>query len=304
MKRNTQASSERRTGRRNFLLQTSCLLAGAGIGCLTREPAAADSEDPAVPLLRIGLLTDLHYADKPAAGSRHYRDSRAKLAAAGKQFAEAKTDLVIQLGDSIDTATSLDAEKEALRNIHAEFAAIPAPRHYVLGNHCVSALTKADFLEIVGQPKSFYSFDLNQHHIVILDACFRSDGVAYGGVKFDWGDANVPPDEIEWLRKDLQQTSLPTIVFVHQRLDVAPPYGVKNAPELRRILEDSKRVLAVFQGHDHRGDVRLIDAIRYCTLRAMIEGAGLDNNAFAILDVLPGGELRLTGFGKQPSYRW
>ncbi|HPM82665.1 MAG TPA: metallophosphoesterase [Candidatus Anammoximicrobium sp.] len=304
MKRNSQASSDRRTGRRDFLLQTGCLLAGAGIGCLTRESAAADSEDPAVPLLRIGLLTDLHYADKPAAGSRHYRDSRAKLAAAGKRFAEAKTDLVIQLGDSVDTATSLEAEKEALRNIHAEFAAIPAPRHYVLGNHCVSALTKADFLEIVGQPKSFYSFDLNQHHIVILDACFRSDGVAYGGVKFDWGDANVPPEEIEWLRNDLQQTSLATIVFVHQRLDVAPPYGVKNAPELRRILEESKRVLAVFQGHDHRGDVRVINGIHYCTLRAMVEGAGLDNNAFAILDVLPGGELRLTGFGKQPSYRW
>jgi len=128
--------------------------------------------------------------------------------------------------------------------------------------------------------------------------------VAYGGVKFDWGDANVPPEEIEWLRNDLQQTSLATIVFVHQRLDVAPPYGVKNAPELRRILEESKRVLAVFQGHDHRGDVRVINGIHYCTLRAMVEGAGLDNNAFAILDVLPGGELRLTGFGKQPSYRW
>lgn len=304
MKRNIQASSERGTDRRGFLHQTGCLLAGAGISGLTRELAAADHEAPSVPLLRIGLVTDLHYADKPAAGSRHYRDSRAKLEAAGKQFALAKTDLVIQLGDSIDTATSLDAEKEALRCIHAEFAAIPAAHHYVLGNHCVSALSKADFLEIVGQPKSFYSFDLNKHHIIILDACFRSDGVAYGGVKFDWGDSNVPPEELEWLRHDLQQTSLPTLVFVHQRLDVAPPYGVKNAPEIRRFLEESKRVLAVLQGHDHHGDERVINGIRYCTLRAMVEGAGLDNNAFAMLDVLPGGELRLSGFGKQPSYRW
>jgi len=304
MKRDLQAATGRRPDRRGFLHQTGCLLAGAGIGWLKREAAAAETEDPAAPLLRIGLVTDLHYADKPAAGSRHYRDSRFKLAAAGKQFAEAKTDLVIELGDFIDTATSLDAEKDALRCIHAEFAAIPGRHHCVLGNHCVSALTKADFLGIVGQPRSFYSFDLAGHHIVILDACFRSDGVAYGGNKFDWGDANVPPEEIEWLRSDLKQTVDPTIVFVHQRLDVAPPYGVKNATEIRGLFEESKRVLAVFQGHDHHGDMRVINGIRYCTLRAMVEGPGQDNNAYAILDVLPGGALRLTGFGKQPSHRW
>lgn len=304
MKRNIQTSSARRTGRRNFLLQTGCVLAGAGSSCLTRKVAAANHEDPAAPLLRIGLVTDLHYADKPPAGSRHYRDSRAKLAATGKQFAEAKTDLVIELGDFIDTAASLEAEKDALRCIHAEFAAISGQHHCVLGNHCVSALTKPDFLEIVGQPKSFYSFDFAKHHIIVLDACFRSDGVAYGGVKFDWGDANLPAGEIEWLRGDLKQTTHPTIVFLHQRLDVAPPYGVKNAAEIRGLFEESKHVPAVFQGHDHHGDLRVINGIRYCTLRAMVEGPGQDNNAFAILDVLPGGALRLTGFGKQPSYRW
>jgi alkaline phosphatase len=280
------------------------LLAGAGAGWLTRDGAAADADDPAAPLLRIGLLTDLHYADKPTAGSRHYRDSPAKLAAAREQFALAKTDFVLELGDFIDSASSLEAEKGFLRRIHAEFAAIPGPRHYALGNHCVSALTKPDFLEIVGQAKSFYSFDVAQHHFVILDACYRSDGVPYGGNKFDWGDANVPPAEIEWLRSDLQQTSHPTIAFVHQRLDVAPPYGVKNAAEIRQVFEESRRARAVFQGHDHHGDERLINGIHYCTLRAMIEGPGQDNNAFAILDVLPGNELQISGFGKQPSFRW
>ncbi|NLF68612.1 MAG: alkaline phosphatase [Candidatus Anammoximicrobium sp.] len=298
-----RSAAARRAGRRTFFRQTSCLLA-AGAGCLTREATAADADGPAAPLLRIGLLTDLHSADKPAAGSRHYRDSLAKLASAGEQFAKARTDCLVELGDCIDTAISREAEKDALRRIHAALAAIPSPCHYVLGNHCVSALTKPDFLEIVGQAKSFYSFDLARYHLVILDACFRSDGAPYGGNNFDWKDANVPPEEIAWLRSDLQQTTLPTLVFVHQRLDVTPPLGIKNAPQVRQVLEDSQRVAAVFQGHDHHGDERLLNGIPYCTLRAMVEGPGLDHNAYAILDVLPGGELRVTGFGRQPSYRW
>lgn len=304
MNRHIPTSAARRASRRRFFRQTGCLLVAAGAGWLTRAAAAADADDSAAPVLRTGLLTDVHYADKPPAGSRHYRDSLAKLGAAREQFALAKTDFVLELGDFIDSATSLEVEKGFLRRIHAEFAAIPGPRHYALGNHCVSALTKSDFLDIVGQPKAFYSFDAARHHFVILDACFRNDGVPYGGIKFDWGDANVPPDEIEWLRSDLQQTSHPTIVFVHQRLDVAPPYGVRNAAEIRQLLEQSQRVLAVFQGHDHHGDERLINGIHYCTLRGMIEGPGPDNNAFAILDILPGNELRVTGLGKQPSYRW
>ena len=69
-------------------------------------------------------------------------------------------------------------------------------------------------------------------------------------------------------------------------------------------LEASGRVLAVFQGHHHAGGYRQISGIHYCTLRAMVEGPGQDNNAFAVVDALPNGEVRVNGFGKQTSYRW
>ena len=179
-------------------------------------------------------MTDLHYADKPPGGSRHYRDSVAKMAAAGQQFAQAKTDVVIELGDFIDSADTLEAEKGFLQRIQAELSKLPGPRHYVLGNHCVSALTKPEFLEIVGQTSSYYSFDLNKFHFVILDACFRSDGVAYERNNFNWADSYVPQAELEWLRKDLHAATGPALVFVHQCLDVEPPYGIKNAAEVRQ----------------------------------------------------------------------
>jgi alkaline phosphatase len=252
--------------------------------------------------VRIGLVTDLHYADKPPAGTRHYRETLAKLAEAAKRFEEEKPDLVVELGDMIDSADSLDVEKGYLRRIAKHFAAIPGQHHYVLGNHCVSALTKPEFLGIAGQKASFYSFDTNGVHFVVLDACFRGDGQPYGRKNFDWTDANIPPAEVEWLRDDLNRTRHKTVVFVHQRLDVEPPLGIKNAPEVRKVLEESGKVLAVLQGHHHNGDFREITGVRYCTLKAMIEGSGSENNAYAVMDILPGDAIRIRGFRRQRSY--
>ena len=130
--------------------------------------------------VRIGMVTDLHYADKPPAGSRHYRETLRKFEEAAKQFASDGVDFVVELGDFIDAADSLETEKAYLTTMTKPFAATPGQHHYVLGNHCVYALAKGEFLEIVGQPKSYYSFDVGGYHFVVLDACFRSDGQPYG----------------------------------------------------------------------------------------------------------------------------
>src|SRR6187401_1746293 len=140
--------------RRRFLRDGSLLLLGAGIaGSPLASLAAAEPQHR----VRIGLVTDLHYADKPPAGSRHYRETLAKLAEAGEQFSKDKPDFVVELGDFIDSASSLEAEKQNLARINKEFAALPGNKHYVLGNHCVHTLTKDEFLEAVGQKNSHYS---------------------------------------------------------------------------------------------------------------------------------------------------
>lgn len=285
--------------RRAFLQQGTLVLGGAVLAGTCRFAMADEQKQPKV---RVGLVTDLHYADRPPAGTRHYRETPAKLAEAAKLFQQEKVDLVVALGDMIDSADSLDEEKGYLRRIAKDFTAIPGQHHFVLGNHCVSALTKPEFLEIVGQKASFYSFDTNGVHLVVLDACFRSDGQPYGRKNFEWTDSNIPATQIEWLRADLKQTTNKALVFVHQRLDVEPPLGIKNAPEVRKVLEESGKVLAVLQGHDHKGDYKEVGGVRYCTLKAMVEGSGEENNAYAILDVLQDNSIRIRGFRKQTSY--
>lgn len=290
--------NDTRLGRRVFLQNGSLVLAAASLNPV--ELFAANKQ----PRVRVGLVTDMHYADKNPAGSRYYRETLAKLEEAAVQFQKDKPDHIVELGDFIDAADSVAAEKGYLKRINKEFTALPGQKHYVLGNHCVHTLTKEEFLEGVGQKRSYYSFDAGGFHFVILDACFRSDGAPYGRKNFRWTDPNIPKDQVDWLKKDLQATSGKTIVFVHQRLDVANHYGVKNAAEVRKVLEDSGKVQAVFQGHSHKNDLKNINGIHYCVHRAMVEGTGEENNGYSTMDVFSDGTIRVAGFRSQKDYEW
>lgn len=257
-------------------------------------------------ILRFGLITDLHYADKPVAGTRHYRDTLSKLEEAVAAFArlDPKPRFAVELGDFIDAADSVETELDYLKTIDATFRKLCDERHYVLGNHCVDTLTSAEFLAQVGQKSSFESFDHAGRHFVVLDACFRKDSVPYGRRNFQWTESKIPDHELHFLETDLNATNKDTIVFIHQRLDVEPPYGVLNAADVRRVLEKSGRVKAVFQGHSHKNDHRHIGGIDYVTLVAMVEGPAPENSGYAIVDWHSDGTIEIRGFRRQSSYRW
>lgn len=285
-------------GRRAFLKDGVLVLATAAVNpatVLATQPAAA---------LRVGLVTDLHYADKPPAGTRHYRETPDKLAQAADQFSSDQLNFIVELGDLIDAADSVNTELGYLKRINKDFSAICKHRHYVLGNHCVHTLTKQEFLDGVEQKESYYSFDAGQFHFIVLDSCFRSDGEPYGRKNFVWTDPNVPAMELAWLKADLKATSKKTVIFAHQRLDVSNNHGVKNGTDVRKVLEDSGQVMAVFQGHSHQNDHKDIAGIHYCTLVAMVEGSGVQNSGYSIMEIADNGTIRVSGFRKQSDYTW
>lgn len=284
-----------RLGRRAFLTGSTLLLGGLDLSLRAADAPVA---------VTFGLITDLHYADRPPSGTRHYRESLSKLAEAGKQFATDRTAFVVELGDLIDAADSVATEQSYLKRISRAFAAVADERHHVLGNHCVDTLTKPEFLDGVGQKQSYYSFDRGGVHFIVLDACFRSDSKPYGRKNSRWNDALIPAAEIDWLRADLEANDRPVVVFAHQRLDVANNYGIKNAAAVRQLLERSGRVRAVFQGHSHKNDYRDIAGIHYCTLVAMVEGAGPASSGYATARLRADGSLAVSGFRKQNSYTW
>ncbi len=252
------------------------------------------------PAVKVGLVTDIHYADADVRGTRHYRESLAKVREAVAVLNRRGVDVAIEMGDFIDSAKGADAAAEVgfLKKIDGEFGRLRADRHYTLGNHCVTTLSKEQFLDTVGRRRSYYSFDKGGFHFVVLDACFREDGVAYGKGNFVWTDTEVPAEQREWLKADLEATGRRSLVFIHQRLDlpVGSPYAVRSSPAVRRVLEDSGKVLAVFMGHSHKNGYTRIGGIHYAVLAAVVEGSGPANNGYSVLNLFPDGTLKLDGF--------
>ena len=285
-----------RVGRRAWLHGASLLLLSGSVGRLRASESTVQ--------MRVGLVTDMHYADKPHAGTRFYRETLSKLSEAAEKFKVSPIDTLVELGDFIDAAEDVETELKYLRAIHKPFIELCADRHHVLGNHCVDTLTKEEFLAAVGQERSYYSFDRHETHFVVLDACFRQDGVSYGRKNFQWTDANIVREELDWLKEDLKRTSYPTVVLVHQRLDKSGSHEIKNSAEVRSVLEASRKVRLVLQGHSHKNELQDINGIHYITLVAMVEGSGVENNGYSILEIMSDESFRIEGFRQQKSYTW
>jgi predicted MPP superfamily phosphohydrolase len=278
---------------RRFFLQSMVVL-GAGA-------AWSQGSDT---VCRFGMVTDLHYADTAPRGSRVYRDSIVKLREAIAELNTHNLDFLIELGDFKDQDTPPDetTTQGYLNQIETVFQEFAGARYHVLGNHDMDSLSKKQFLHAVsntGIPaeRGFYSFEANHIHCIVLDANYTRGGDDYDHGNFDWTDANIPAGQWQWLEEDLSDARHPAIVFVHQRLDGEGDVFVNNAAQIRRVLE-SKNVRAVFQGHHHGGGLTHENGIWYYTLKAMVEGAGLSNSAFAVVDVMDNGALMVRGYAK------
>ena len=123
-----------------------------------------------------------------------------------------------------------------------------------------------------------------------------ADGSDYEHGNFDWTDTNISQKELDWVKNDLAVSSRPVIVFVHQQLDGKGSHSVKNADEVRQIMQESEKVIAVFQGHNHAGHYSCIEGIHYYTLKAMVEGSGDNNNSYAIVEVYDNQNIVVTGY--------
>lgn len=290
--------------RRAFIKSGALYMLAGTFGSISAAAEAVES----APALKIGLVTDIHYADTDDRGARNYRASLPKLQTAVAELNGMKVDFAVHGGDLIDARPEPTPESELrfLAQINAVYAGLRASRHYVLGNHCVYSLTKPEFLRTVHRPRSFYSFDRNGYHVLVLDACYRVDGVDYGRRNFDYRDTEIPAPERNWLQDDLAKAEHKTIVFVHQRLDlpVGSEDAIHSSPEVRSILEASGKVLAVFMGHSHVNDYRRINGIHYCTLDAVVGGFGSASNAYSLVEADHAGNIRLHGFGKDASNPW
>jgi predicted phosphodiesterase len=292
--------------RRTFLKSSVASLAGLtipSISCAINGDSKARERTA-----RFGIVTDCHYADADTQGIRFYRESLDKLSECVALMNTEKVDFLIELGDFKDQDKP-PVEKKTLSYLQTAEKVLKrfkGPTYHVLGNHDMDSISKKQFLKRVDNTKidsnrSYYSFDSNGLHYVVLDANYKTDGTDYDHGNFDWTDANIPPKELNWLRQDLATAPGAVIVFIHQLLNGVGSIFVKNAAQVRQVLEASGKVLAVFQGHHHSGSYSNIAGIHYYTLKAVVEGHGLQNNSYAIVEVHSDGIITITGYRKAVS---
>ena len=262
--------------------------------------------------LRFGVITDSHYADREPSGTRYYRDSMLKMQEAIREFNRSGLDFVIELGDMKDTTVdaALEPTLRFLDAIEREFKRFDGPSYHVLGNHDMDCLTKEEFLAHTTNEgrttgRSYYSFSANGYRCIVLDANFNLDGGPYSRGNFDWTKAMIPQEELEWLEQELAAHSKqPTLIFVHQMLDsfstVSRKLCVSNAEKVVEVLERNEQVLAVIQGHHHPGHHSHRAGIHYLTLNGMIEKSAPEHNSYAIVEVMPDGDILVEGFRDCP----
>lgn len=296
--------------RKKFILSSLTLIAG------TKSVLAGKENYFASPAVRFGIVTDLHYADRESNGSRYYKQSLDKLSECVELMNEQAVDFLIELGDFKDQNVHPD-EKETLRyleTIEQKFRQFKGPIYHVLGNHDMDSILKTQFLDCIynsgfSKAQNYYSFNYGSFHFVVLDANYTKEGLSYDKGNFDWKDCHIPEEQLLWLKEDLKRHPEPTIVFVHQQLDRSAfdvthaIYCPDNADQVNAILEQSGNVLIVFQGHYHEGSFNVINNINYYTLKAVIEGEGIVNNSYAIVEIDKHKNIAIKGYRKAVSKR-
>jgi predicted phosphodiesterase len=292
--------------RRVFLKASAASLAGLAVAPLSCTPQISSRSRAGT--TRFGIVTDSHYADADTIGSRFYRHSLDKLTECVELMNTQKVDFLIELGDFKDQDNPAVEQRTIsyLQAVEKIFQQFNGPTYHVLGNHDEDSISKKQFLTNVentnvSSGRSYYSFDLHGLHFVVLDANYKADGTDYDHGNFDWTDTNIPTAELNWLGNDLATARGPVIVFIHQLLDGATNTYVNNAKDVRQILEQSGKVLAVFQGHHHPGSYSRIEGIHYYTLKALVEGPGQENNSYAIVEVRTDRSITITGYRKADS---
>ena len=217
--------------------------------------------------MKIGIYTDPHYSSQEiTCGNRYNSKSLDKMRAAYRDFTAAGCDRIICLGDLTDTEDTKEREIANMRELAAFFAACPIPTTVVMGNHDAYVFEPEEFYALLGgcEPSDVLA---QGKTLIFLSANHNPDGTPYRPHAFRWDECYLPT---EGLPERLDNARGDVYVFLHQNIDSACPddHRPRNAEEVHRILADSGKVKAVYQGHYHWGADTQRDGIRYVTLPA------------------------------------
>lgn len=274
------------------------------------------ADDPARPVLvKVGFLSDPHYANVPynwAGDNRFFSASLPKLNAAVAKFNELKLDLAIEGGDLADwsrTGGDAKGEKDVALSIakfdeyEAEFLKFKGPCYHVAGNHDFCYFTPEEYCARVKNAgvtmkRTHYAFTQKGVKFIVLDANYGTGDRHYSkDWSWNWTDSNVSAEQLRFLADELEAAKGPCVVVCHEILhpNGAGGHVVRNAADVRAILEKSGKVKTVLMGHQHSGMCQTLNGILYYAIPAQVTESP-KTNSFAEVDIRSDGSAVITGY--------
>lgn len=158
--------------------------------------------------LSFGLVADTHYGDfDDTDRPRFFRSSLPNLGETAEMFEEEKVDFAVHLGDVIQESHSRTTSLSWLAAMDQQFRNYTGERQYLMGNHDLGDLSKAEFMAATsGSSKApNYFFDRGGFRFIVIDANYRQDGVSYDRGNFSWTNSFVPERQVLWLSKTIDR---------------------------------------------------------------------------------------------------
>ena len=266
------------------------------------------------PFMKVGLVADPQFANQPPSGKRHYRESLWKLEEAIDTFNYHKVDLIQNLGDVIDVKwESYDAILPIYDKLNPDIE-----NYHLLGNHefAVDSTRFKDILERLSMPDYYYSYSKKGLRFIVLDAtdyAYYSNSLHDHDIReidlyfektkgrsnsYRWNSA-IGKKQQNWLKQELDNADLldqKVILFSHMPLRPQnDPHNMWNDHEITNIIEQSFRVVAFINGHNHSGDYEFKNGIHYITVFGMVDTM---ISSYGILEFYKD-SLVLKGYGNQ-----
>lgn len=252
--------------------------------------------------MKFAIINDMHIGPLD---SGHYKGVQRKLTAESERLikrfvnemnAEEHPEFVVNLGDSIEDINDRSVDIKSFKKTIGLLSDLKMPAYTLVGNHDVRTLTQKEIAGMLGYDKMYYSFDSGDHHFTVLSFEMTGDHTRNLGAI----TADVPQEQIEWLGADLAKTNRPTVVFIHYGLaedDMKGNFWFENAPhlalignrgEVRKMLEGSGRVKAVFSAHQHWNRMHVHNNIPYFTVTSVVENFnndGVPSEAYTVVEL-------------------
>lgn len=274
---------------------------------------------PDTPLFSIGVVTDVHYSNrKEPVNNRYYRASEWKLQEAVATFNDAHVDLVVSLGDLIDS------DSDSFADIAPVLESSKAPVYRIAGNHDFlvpfDARKQQAALRMMGVGKLYFSVIRDGYRLLFLDGNdialyahatgtpqYAQAERIFTELTFE-GAANardyngaIGSEQQAWLIRELEKATAAgqeVLCFCHMPvLPLLGRYTLWNNLQIARLLGAWPCVKAYLAGHHHPGGYGAYQNVHYVTFRGMIDGP---RNQYAVVDVYAD-KLVIRGFGTQKS---